>query len=198
MGAANSGPTFGDEGGAGTGSPPPARPPVRTGTTEAPGLTYQVILRHLAKFRDSARAVLDIFDTHMPERSVPDQAEPAEEFAEPVPKSPLEMRIERHMASVDRALMQIRDLNPDHKKKAELPPEVREQILTKERTLRDIVAAELHFWSAAIENAPLDKFDEIEQNWIRRMIRLAGILGVDAEHQEHLDFLEDWAAQEHA
>ena len=50
----------------------------------------------------------------------------------------------------------------------------------------------------AIENAPLDKFDDIEQKWIRRMIRLANILGVDAEHKEHLDFLEDWASQEHS
>ena len=94
--------------------------------------------------------------------------------------------------------MQIRDLNPDHKKKSDLPPAIRDQILTKERTLRDIVSAELHFWSAAIENAPLDKFDEIEQKWIRRMIRLAGILGVDEEHKEHLDFLQDWASQEHS
>ena len=31
-----------------------------------------------------------------------------------------------------------------------------------------------------------------------RIIRLARVIGVDADHKEHLDFLEDWAAQEHA
>ena len=183
----------------GRGLPPayPRRP--GPSSAEAPRLTYQVILRHLAKFRDGAHAVLDIFDTHQPERaSSGETVQPGAEPVEPEPKTPLQLRIERHMASVDRALVQIRDLNPDHKKKVELPPEIRQQILTKERTLRDIVGAELHFWSAAIENAPLDKFDEIEQKWIRRMIRLAGILGVDAEHKEHLDFLQDWASQEHA
>ena len=199
MGATNSDPSQEDTRRGTAGSPSPAPAPARTGTASTPRLTYQVILRHLAKLRDSAAAVLDIFDTHMPEQATstePNQA-PAE-VGEPEPKSPLQLRIERHMASVDRALLQIRALNPDHKKKAELPPEIREQILTKERTLRDIVAAELHFWSASIENSPLDKFDDIEQQWIRRMIRLAGILGVDAEHKEHLVFLEDWAAQEHA
>jgi len=199
MGAASSDPSFGDEGGAGTGANPRVPSQARPVSAEAPRLTYQVILRHLAKFRDGAHSVLDIFDTHQPEpvssgATVERDAGPVD----PEPKTPLQLRIERHMASVDRALMKIRDLNPDQKKKAELPPEIRQQILTKERTLRDIVGAELHFWSAAIENAPLDKFDEIEQKWIRRMIRLAGILGVDAEHKEHLDFLEDWASQEHA
>lgn len=199
MGTVSSEPSHGDEGVAGTGTPPRVPLPATPGSAEAPRLTYQVILRHLAKFRDGAHAVLDIFDSHQPEHAL--SGETVQPWAEPVetePKTPLQLRIERHMASVDRALVQIRDLNPDHKKKVELPPEIRQQILTKERTLRDIVGAELHFWSAAIENAPLDKFDEIEQKWIRRMIRLAGILGVDAEHKEHLDFLQDWASQEHA
>jgi hypothetical protein len=168
-------------------------------------LTYQVILRHLAKFRDGARVLLDLFSEHAPslsETSEPVAASGTEagptEAPEPEPKSPLELRIERHMGAVDRALIQINKLNPDHKKKAELPPEIREQMALKERTIHDIVGAELHFWAAAIENAPLDKFDPIEQAWIRRIIRLANLIGVDSDHKEYLDFLEDWASQEHA
>ena len=52
--------------------------------------------------------------------------------------------------------------------------------------------------AAAIENSPLNKFDQTEQAWVRRIIRLANIIGVDAEHKEHLEFLEDWASQEHS
>ena len=168
-------------------------------------VTYQLILRHLAKFRDGATALLDLFATHAPADA--DQAAPADSGAsapavpKPArqePKSPLEIRIERHMSRVDEALRQIRDLNPERKKKLDLAPEVRDQIITKERTIHDIVGAELHFWSAAIENSPLDKFDQTEQTWVRRIIRLANIIGVDAEHKEHLEFLEDWASQEHS
>ena len=168
-------------------------------------VTYQLILRHLAKFRDGATALLDLFSTHAPAADA-DQAAPADSGAsapavpKPArqePKSPLEIRIERHMSRVDQALRQIRDLNPDRKKKLDLAPEVRDQIITKERTIHDIVGAELHFWSAAIENSPLDKFDQTEQTWVRRIIRLANIIGVDAEHKEHLEFLEDWASHEH-
>jgi hypothetical protein len=112
-------------------------------------------------------------------------------------KSPLERRIERHMNLVDQALIQIRDLNPEHKPRASLSPEVRQAIETKQRTIHDIVGAELHYWAAAIENAPLDKFDEIERTWIDRIIRLADRIGVDAEHKEHFDFLRDWAVQVH-
>jgi hypothetical protein len=184
-----------------SGTSPSSRLPSSAGanTTQSPRLTYQVILRHLAKFRDGARAVLDVFDTHEPEQpseeSHPIRGTPS---AEPETKTPLQLRIERHMASVDQALIWIRDVNPEHKKKADLPPEIRRQILTKVRTLRDIVNAELHFWAASIENAQLSKFDEIEQKWIHRMIRSAGILGVDAEHKEHLDFLKNWASYERA
>jgi hypothetical protein len=170
-------------------------------------LTYQVILRHLVKFRDGARAVLDIFDKQAagqpPAATEQAQASPSETLPAPRPappaaeeKTPLQLRIEQHMDSVDRALIQIRDLNPERKKKAELPPELREKILVKERTIHDIVGAELHFWTAAIENAPLDKFDEIERSWVNRMIRLANIMGVDEEHKEYLAFLQDWASQQ--
>jgi hypothetical protein len=165
-------------------------------------LTYLVILRHLAKFRDGAHHLLEIFSEHaasLGEDVTAARPESEEEAPpEPEPKSPLELRIERHMGTVDRALIQINKLNPDHKKKAELPPEITEQIVLKERTIHDIIAAELHFWAAAIENSPLDTFDPVEQAWIRRMIRLADLVGVDAEHKEHLDFLEDWASHEHS
>jgi len=179
-----------------------ASPQIPAGRT----LTYQLILRHLAKFRDGATALLDLFSTHAPAADA-DRAAPADSGAsapavpkpaEKEPKSPLEIRIERHMSKVDQALRQIRDLNPERKKKLDLAPEVRDQIITKERTIHDIVGAELHFWSAAIENSPLDKFDQTEQAWVRRIIRLANIIGVDAEHKEHLEFLEDWASQEHS
>jgi hypothetical protein len=175
---------------------PPQPPPQK--------LTYQVILRHLAKFRDVARAVLDLFETHAPatgEAKVKTQQPPLapapSAAPEPQLKFPLQLRIERHMASVDRALEQIRDLNPEHRKKVHLPPEVRAKIVARERTIHDIVGAELHFWAATIENSPLDKFDEVEQKWINRIIRLANIIGVDKDHKEHLDFLVDWASQEH-
>jgi hypothetical protein len=179
-----------------------ASPQIPEGRT----VTYQLILRHLAKFRDGATALLDLFSTHAPaadaDRAAPaDSGAPAAAAPKPArqePKSPLEIRIERHMSKVDQALRQIRDLNPERKKKLDLAPEVRDQIITKERTIHDIVGAELHFWSAAIENSPLDKFDQTEQTWVRRIIRLANIIGVDAEHKKHLEFLEDWASQEHS
>lgn len=179
-----------------------ASPQIPEGRT----VTYQLILRHLAKFRDGATALLDLFAIHAPAADA-DRAAPAVSVAaapavprpaKQVPKSPLELRIERHMSKVDQALRQIRDLNPERKKKLELAPKVREQIMTKERTIHDIVGAELHFWSAAIENSPLDKFDQTEQAWVRRIIRLAKIIGVDAEHKVHLEFLENWASQEHS
>ena len=180
-----------------------------TATPQIPGghsVTYQVILRHLAKFRDGATALLDLFAIHAPAADA-DQAAPVDKApsapavlkpAGQEPKSPLEIRIERHMSRIDQALRQIRDSNPEHKKKLELAPDVRDQIVTKERTIHDIVGAELHFWAAAIENSPLDKLDQTEQAWVCRIICLAKIIGVDAEHKEHLEFLEDWAFQEHS
>jgi hypothetical protein len=171
---------------------------------------YQVILRHLAKFRDGARALLDVFgDPASAAAAAPSvgKAPPmseapsgAEKAAVPVPepKSPLQVRIERHMGAVDRALVQIREVNPAGKKKAELAPELREVIVQREQTIRDIVSAELYFWSASIQNSPLDKFDETERAWIARILRLGKILGVDADHQQDLDFLRDWASQVHS
>jgi hypothetical protein len=187
----------------GTGAPLPSgtAPGASHQAPEQTRLTYQVILRHLAKFRDGARTLLDIFDKQAPSEAALKAPVPpfpkAVRKVEPESKGSLELRIERHMGAVDRALTQIRDLNPESMKRADLPPDVRELIDTKERTMRDIVSAELHFWSAFIENSPLSKFDEIERAWIGRMIRLANLLGVDRDHQEHLNFLKDWASHEH-
>ena len=170
--------------------------------TEVHSLTYQVIQRHLAKLRDGARAVLDL--THLPtrareqttDRALADRGAVAP--AEPDPSSPLAQRIERHMDRVDRVLVQIRALTPDHEKQAGLPSEIRARIAIKERTIGDIVGAELHFWAATIASSPPDEFDEVEQNWVGRMLRLADIIGVDAEHQEHLVYLKDWALHRHS
>jgi hypothetical protein len=188
--------------------PPAGQPVVITPTASAQErATYRIIRRHLAKFRDGALALFDLFDRHLAEPAAPVTPAPEGQAAaaEPAPaapalqeKTPLELRIERHMSRVDQALIQIRDLNPERKKRAELPPEIRQVIETKQRTIYDIVGAELHFWAAAIENAPLDKFDEIERSWISRIIRLADLIGVDSEHKEHLAFLKDWASQEHS
>lgn len=170
-----------------------------TGTLEATKLTYQVILRHLAKFRDVATAVQDLLAHHECEVEVFDSSEPAEGVGgDGHQQTPLQRRIQRHLGSVDRALAQLRSLSSERRNKSELPPEIRRRLAIKERTIHDIVGAELHFWAAAIENAPLDRFDETEQAWVRRMIHLANILGVDAEHREHLEFLEEWAAQPHS
>ncbi len=182
-----------------------------TGTTQTPervegqSAASQIILRHLAKFRDGAKVVLDLFKTHAPagmkdEARPPRPAAPAGAVPKTVeagPKSPLHLRIDRHMATVDEALRLIASMNPEQKPKGDFPPEVRDQIRTKERTLHDIVAAELHFWAATIKQNPLAKFDQTEQAWMLWIILMANIIGVDAQHKEDLAFLEDWASQEH-
>jgi hypothetical protein len=105
-------------------------------------------------------------------------------------KTPMDLRIERHMALVDRALIQINSLNPQHKKWFELPPGARESIAQQERTIHEIVNAKLYFWAATIRNSPLGKFDETERSWIARMIRLARIVGVDPGRRDCLAFLK--------
>jgi hypothetical protein len=176
-------------------------------TTEEHKPTYQVILRHLAKFRDGARAVLDLFDLPRAREtpsaivaqapSIPSAQAQTAEAPVRLAKTPLQIRIERHMGLVDRALQQIQALNPEQKKRAELPQDLRESIAKNELMIYDVVKAELHFWAAAIQNSPVDKVDETEQAWIARILRLANILGVDDDHQEHLDFLKSWTAQVH-
>ncbi len=171
---------------------------------EGQSVAYRGILHHLAKFRDGARAVLDLFQSQAPaarkdEAAPPRPAAPAAAIpitVEDKAKTALQLRIDRHMATVDEALRLIATLNPEQKPKSDFPPKVRDQIRTKERTIIEIVAAELHFWAAAIKQNPLAKFDQTEQAWILWIILLANIVGVDAEHKAYLAFLEDWAAQE--
>jgi hypothetical protein len=188
----------GDEGGAGAVPRRGVGTPAGATCPETHKLSYQVILRHLAKFRDGAQAIQEMLDTHTLEPAEPTKAAATTVAADLEPKSPLELRIERHMSSVDRALLQIKNLNPDHRSKAELPPEIRDQLVIKERTIHDIVGAELHFWAAAIENSPLDRLDDIEQKWVARIIGLADLIGVDADHEEHLVFLKDWLSHKHS
>ncbi|MDR3617756.1 MAG: hypothetical protein P4L85_00255 [Paludisphaera borealis] len=162
--------------------------------------TYQLMLRHLAKFRDGALGLLHVLDGDRVASGDENAVAVAQPQAAPTPApalSPLDARIERHMGMVDQVLEQIRALNPDHENRAKLPPERSEQIRKKESTLRDIVSSELHYWSATIEHNPLEKFDSTEQAWIRRIIRLSDLLGVDQSHEEHLRFLHDWASNEH-
>ena len=164
-------------------------------------ITYQVILRHLAKFRDGALAILRLVDSQRTGASDGRAATPAGHGTEhssasesPDSNRPLPLRIDEHMTTVDRALAEIRELNPDQRQTAELSAEVRQRLIIKERTIHDIVGAELHFWSAAIENSPPDSLDPTERAWVGRMIRMANILGVDDEHKQHFEFLEDWAS----
>ena len=179
-----------------------ASPQIPEGRT----VTYQLILRHLAKFRDGAMAALRTFSPltlqppmrtgrRLPIRELPLRQSPNRPKE---PKSSLEIRIEHHMSKVDQALRQIRDLIRNARRSWIWHRKCATRSSTQERTIHDIVGEELHFWSAAIENNELDKFDQTEQTWVRRIIRLANIIGVDAEHKEHLEFLEDWASQEHS
>jgi hypothetical protein len=157
---------------------------------------YQLMLRHLAKFRDGALALFHLLDADRAASGGSTTA-PAAQPEPAVLKSPLDARIERHMGMVDSALKQIRALNPDRENRAQLPPERIEQIRDKEATLREIVSSELHYWSATIEHNPLEKFDPTEQAWIGRVIRLGDLLGVDQSHEDHLRFLHGWASNDH-
>jgi hypothetical protein len=169
--------------------------------------TYQVILRHLARLRDGARAVLALFGSHGADDTQPSGAAPAPPASSAgaeatavvsaAVKTPMELRIERHMRLVDRALEQIHALNPEHQKRNELPQETRALIARKERTIHDIVEAEICYWAATIENSPLSRFDDMERAWIARILRLAQMLGVDPKYQEHFKFVKDWASYEH-
>ena len=66
-------------------------------------------------------------------------------MSQPV-KTPMELRIERHLRLVDQALEQIRSLNPEHRKRIELPQEARELIAKGGAVGRrlDFLAQEFH------------------------------------------------------
>ena len=111
--------------------PDPVAAPTGPPPDAEPGPGPQVIARHLAKLRDGARAILTLLDTRGPgSDGDADPAPPADPSAggdaaaaadEPH-KTPMDLHIERHMALVDRALIQINSLNPGHRKLLETPP----------------------------------------------------------------------------
>ena len=163
-------------------------------------LTYQVILRHLAKFRDGARTSLELIREHAPGLDAAVDSVVAPEGVGPARRcrrAPWSCGSTGTWVRWTGPLLEINKLNPDHKRKAELPPEIREQIVLKEGTIHDIVAAELHFWAAAIEKPRSTGSTPSSERGSARIIRLARVIGVDADHKEHLDFLEGWASHEH-
>jgi hypothetical protein len=109
----------------------------------------------------------------------------------------MDLRIERHMALVDRALIRINSLNPEHKKWFELPPQARESIAQQKRTIHEIVNAELYYWAETIRHSPLGRFNETERSWVARIIRLAKIIGVESRRRDSLAFLKEWASRGH-
>ena len=171
---------------------------------------YQVILRHLAKFRDGARALLDVFGEPASAaaaapsagKSPPMSKAPAsaEKTAVPMPepKGPLQVRIERHMGGSRSGPRADSRSEPRWQEESRaLTRAARGDHQTRANHSRHRVGR-AHFWSASIQNSPLDNFDETERAWIARIVRLAKIQGVDADYQGYLDFLSDWASQEHS
>jgi hypothetical protein len=159
---------------------------------EEPKPSHSVIARHLTKLRDAAFAILAVI---VP----PDDREDASREHEPRerPKSPLEIRIERHAAAIDRALTVVARLNPERKSRSGLPEDVRGAIARQEQIIRDVIDAEVHYWSAIVESRPLSGLDEVEEYWVRRLMRLAGMVGCSPDHEEHLAFLRNWSVNVH-
>ncbi|SIO33721.1 hypothetical protein SAMN05444166_3893 [Singulisphaera sp. GP187] len=151
--------------------------------------SHSIIGRHLTKLRDAAFAILTAF-------APPEDPEEAGRGHGPTgpTKSLLEARIDHHAAVIDRALNVVAQLNPDHKSRRDLPEEARGAIGRQEQIIRDVVNAEVHYWSASIEGNPLIGLDETEGAWVRRLVRLGDRVGCDADHEEHLVFLRNWVA----
>jgi hypothetical protein len=105
------------------------------------------MLRHLERLRDGAHLILSLFASlRSPggEAVAPPDAPHEPPAKEPRRQlSPLEARIERHMAIVERAVDRINDLKAEDTSGTEPPEEVREAIAKHERTIREIVEAEL-------------------------------------------------------
>jgi hypothetical protein len=147
--------------------------------------------------RDAASAILALF--------APDEAREgpagagATDTAPPRgpaarPKSPLEVRIDRHSGTIQRALTVVARLNPEGKSEGELPEDVRAAIARHERGAREVIDAEVHFWSATVENNPIIRLDPTEAAWVRRLLELADRVGCSPGYEEHLSFLHNWDA----
>jgi hypothetical protein len=154
--------------------------------------SHSAIGRHLTKLRDAAFAILAVIVPADDREDAGSEHEPTER-----PRSPLEARIERHAAAIDRALAVVEQLNPQRKPRRELPEDVRGAIARQERIIRGVIDAEVHYWSATIEGNPLTGLDVTEESWVRRLIRLAAIVGCSPDHEEHLAFLRNWAVNVH-
>jgi hypothetical protein len=154
--------------------------------------------------RDTASAILALFaprddqeDAGGAAVAAPPRGPGGEQGPIERPKTPLEIRIERHAATIDRALKVVAQLNPDGESGRELPEDVRGAIARQRRIARDVIDAEVHFWSATIENNPVSRLDEIEESWVRRVLGLADLLGCSPDYEEHLTFLRNWSVNTH-
>ena len=167
---------------------------------EKPKQSHSTIARHLTRLRDAASAILALFASHndqedavgaavaAPTRGPGGELGPIER-----PKTPLEIRIERHTATIDRAMTAVARLNPDRKSRKELPEDLRGAIARQQRIARDTIDAEVLFWSATIENNPLIRLDETEGSWVRRILELAAVLGCSPDYEENLISLRNWS-----
>jgi hypothetical protein len=143
--------------------------------------------------RDAASAILALFAPQDDPEDVAGATAAPELRPIGRAKTPLEIRIERHAATIDRALTVIAQLNPDGLSRGELPEDVRGDIARHQRIARDVLDAEVHYWSATIENNPLIRLDATEDAWVRRVLRLADLLGSSPDSKEHLDSLRTWS-----
>ena len=93
------------------------------------------------------------------------------------PKTLLEFRMDRHMTMVHRALDKIRELNPKGTTRDELSEHVWDTLVERgERTLVEIVDAEVRFWATVIAYNPAIRLGASESLWVGRVVRLANII----------------------
>jgi hypothetical protein len=172
-----------------------------------PESSHPAIDRHLTRLRDAAHAVMGLFDLHHhhphqdqgAEAGTQAEPRPAQPPHKPTPhvKSPLEARIDRHMAVIDRALTLVSELNPDGKRRQDLADEAQREVGRQEHNIRDVIDAEVHFWAATIEHNPATRLDETEVAWVRRIVRLGNIVGCSPDREESLTFLRSWGSNIH-
>ena len=160
--------------------------------------THSAIGRHLTALRDVARSILELFDPYADmEEEVETVVVPPPPGAERPPtrrpRSPLEVRIDRHSALIGQALKVVAKLNPEGGSPGVLPEDVRAALASQNRLIRAILDAEIHFWGANIEDNPLIHLDETEESWVRRIIGLVARVGCSPDNEEPLAFLRRWS-----